>query len=98
MRTHRSDGNQDEIIARYQANLASVIVVSRFASWDLVVGAGGVTDLVEVKDPRQPKSNRKLTPKEDDLHQTWKGSKIVIVETFDDVDRHVASMRERGRR
>lgn len=94
-KSQRADGNQDEIIARYEAHGATVEVVSHFKSWDLNVGVAKVTDMVEVKDPSQPKAGQKLTPNEQKLHDSWAGAPIRIVKTIDDVDAHVADMRKR---
>lgn len=51
---------------------------------DLVVGFKGVNYLVEIKDPNQPPSKRRLTPVQIEFHGKW-GGQICIVQTRDDV-------------
>ncbi len=92
MRRQRSDANQTAIVARYRAHGVSVLVVSQHASVDAVVGFRGVDQLVEIKRGDLPASRRKLTADETKLHQTWRGRAIRIVESLDDVDRHVAEL------
>lgn len=92
MRRQRSDANQTAVVARYRQHGVSVLVVSQGASVDLVVGFRGVDQLVEVKDGAKPPSERKLTEAETKLHQTWRGKAIRIVESLEDVDRHVAEL------
>lgn len=51
---------------------------------DLVCGFRGRTFLLEVKDPAQPPSKRRLTEDEKKFHEEWTGQ-IDVVETIDDV-------------
>lgn len=51
---------------------------------DLVISHRGKNYLLEVKDPSQPPSKRKLTDDEKVFHQTWTGQ-ISVVETLQDV-------------
>ena len=94
-RTQRSDGNQTDIVKRYRAHGASVDVVSQWRPYDLIVAVMTIVDLVEVKDPAQPPSGRKLTDNERDFHEKWP-SPIKIILTIDDVDAHVMAMRKRA--
>lgn len=45
---------------------------------DLLVGRCGRNFLLEVKDPEQPASNRKLTPDQKDWHEIWPGQVTVV--------------------
>lgn len=94
-RTQRSDGNQPAIVKRYRAHGVSVDVVSKWCHYDLVVAVMGVVELVEVKDPVQPPSGRRLTDNERDFHEKWPAP-IPIILTIDDVDAHVMAMRKRA--
>ena len=62
---------------------------------DAVIGLHGINDIIEIKDPRQPPSKRKLTPDEQEFHDSWKGL-ILIIETNNDVKEHIESMRIRS--
>jgi hypothetical protein len=46
---------------------------------DLLVGAHGVTLLVEVKDGSKPPSARRLTPDQEIWHRSWTGGPVAIV-------------------
>lgn len=56
---------------------------------DFVVGANGINLLLEVKNPEQPPSKRRLTQDEQDFCNDWRGQ-YDVVETIDDVIRIVA--------
>lgn len=94
-RTQSSDDNQPDIVKRYRAHGAEVDVVSKWRPYDLVVSVAGQTSLVEIKNPEQPPSKRKLSDNERDFHEKWKAP-IPIILTIDDVDAHVAAMRKRA--
>jgi hypothetical protein len=49
---------------------------------DLFVGKGGRVFLLEVKDPKRPKSARKLTEAEEVFHRQWHGYPVHVVETL----------------
>lgn len=51
---------------------------------DAVVGFRGTNFLIEIKDPSRPRSRRKLTPAQIELHAQWQGQ-IDVVETLDDL-------------
>lgn len=60
---------------------------------DLFVGAAGVTDPVEVKS-----AVGDLEPLQKTFISAWRGSKVWIVRTQEDVIDHVTDMRRRARR
>jgi len=60
---------------------------------DLVVGAAGITDVVEVKS-----DEGKLRPSQELFVAAWRGSAVRIVRTREDVIEHVMHMRSRARR
>lgn len=106
MKTHirKIDVNQPEIVDAFRSLGYSVKVTSSLGGGfvDLVTGKFGHNHLIEIKDSKKPPSARKLTPKEEEFHQGWKGS-VHIIESVEDViefdrkrsKRH--SMREAGR-
>jgi len=53
---------------------------------DLLVGAGGINYLFEVKNPNKPKSDQKLTPDQVEWHGAWRGQKEVIRTAQDAMD------------
>lgn len=50
---------------------------------DLLVGYRGRNWLIEIKNPDQVKSKRRLTPDEKEFHDSWRGQ-VAIVETVDE--------------
>lgn len=88
-RRHRKDGNQDAIVAFYRACGVSVYMVGEPV--DLVVGLGGVTDLVEVKTEAG-----KLNPDQVAFSDGWLGS-LWCVRSLPDVRRHVVSLQRRSK-
>ena len=96
MRRQRSDANQPDVVKRYREHGCSVLVLSQGHSVDLLVGCRGDEQLCEVKDGSKKPSARQLTPDEQKFHEEWRGKPIRIVETLDDVDTHVAELRQRA--
>ncbi|WP_375436656.1 hypothetical protein [uncultured Hymenobacter sp.] len=80
----RVDGNQPYIVAALRRIGCSVLHLHQLKNcFDLLVGYRGRTFLMEVKDPSQPPSKRKLTPGEEEFRRTWNGTPYHIVETID---------------
>lgn len=81
-RAARIDPNQPDLVQLFRANGVSVAVTSQAHDGftDLVIGFGGVTVLVEVKDGSRIPSERLLTPKQAKFHASFKGA-ITVVET-----------------
>ena len=81
----RKDGNQDLIVKDLRNMGASVAITSQLGGGypDLTVGWCGKTYLMEVKDPTQVPSKRKLTPDEEKWHKAWAGHVSVIETTLD---------------
>jgi hypothetical protein len=80
----RLDGNHSEIV---RALLSSGCTVQSLAALgdgvpDLLVGVAGRNLLLEVKDPAQPPSKRRLTPDQKEWHDLWRGT-AHVVETVD---------------
>ena len=81
-RARRTDANHSEIAVAFEKSGFSVHRTN--GDWDLTVGYGGITILVEVKDGKKPPSARKLTPREATFHATWTGG-IRLITCVDDV-------------
>jgi len=60
---------------------------------DLLVGAHGVTLLVEVKDGTKPPSARRLTPDQEAWHRSWTGGPVAIVTDLEGAVRAVNAVR-----
>ena len=98
-RAPRLDANQDVIVnALCAAPGVSVFSLAGMAAGcpDLLVGIGGVTHLVEVKDGAKPPSRRTLTPDQRRWIDRWRGAPVVVL--TDDVTarawvRHVTGTR-----
>ena len=82
MRARRTDANHNAIAEAFESLGWSVHRTN--GDWDLTVGYGGLTTLVEVKDGKKSKSRRKLTLREQKFHDTWRGE-ILIVSSIEDV-------------
>jgi hypothetical protein len=85
MRPRRVDANQPEIVAAFRALGYSVahthMVGGGFV--DVIVGKGGRSFLIEIKDGSKPPSARKLTKDEAEFHAEWRGGVYVIASTDD---------------
>jgi Holliday junction resolvase len=90
----RTDGNQERIVEYLRRVGASVFVASGVGDSfpDLVVGYRGVNYLIEVKDPAQPKSKRKLRPGQQAFAESWRGQ-IAKVETEDEALRLIGAIK-----
>ena len=82
-RAARTDDNQKEIVAAFEMCGLSVALLHRAGEGfpDLVVGYGGLSGLVEVKDGDKPPSARKLTKKQIQFREEWRGDYTVIKDT-----------------
>ena len=90
MRARRVDANLSEIVAAFRKLGCSVWVCN--SEVDLVIGYGGISALVEVKDGSKPPSHRKLTPAQTEFRRWWTGG-IRLVQDLDDVDHAVRWLR-----
>jgi len=79
-RAAKIDDNQNELVALIRAMGVSVAITSAAHDGftDLVVGFGGITVLVEVKDGSKEPARRKLTPQQVAFHGSFKGAITVI--------------------
>ena len=83
---HKVDDNQAEIVRDLRKMYFSVRSTAMVGNGfpDIVVGFLGNNWMFEIKDPDKPPSGKKLTPKEKDFHEAWRGQ-VHIVETVDDI-------------
>ena len=85
-RAAKVDANQPEIVAAFRAAGCSVQPLHAVGEGvpDLLVwtGAGGLR-LVEVKDGAKPPSARRLTDRQVEWHEAWRGPVEVIVSVDD---------------
>lgn len=81
----RTDYNQPKIVEALRAVGATVQTLHAVGRGcpDLAVGYQGVNYLLEIKNPQQKPSDRRLTPDETEWHANWRGQKA-IVETVDE--------------
>lgn len=85
-RYHRKvDANQAVLVTELRRVGASVQSLASLGQGtpDLLVGWRGGNYLFEVKDPRKPPAQRKLTEAEERWHGAWRG-RCYTVETFDE--------------
>ena len=85
----RTDGNQTEIVEGLRKLGYSVAITSDLGDGfpDLVVAIDFKTMLVEVKDPNQPPSKRKLTPAQIKFHAGWNDI-VIVAETIEDITKN----------
>ena len=83
---HRVDKNQSQIVKDLKQFGATVVVMSDLGGGcgDILVGWRGRNLLFEIKNPDQFPSAQKLTLKEAEFHQVWKGQ-IDVVKATDDI-------------
>lgn len=89
----KADANQAVIVSAYEELYCSVLDIHKQGegSPDLLVGiANQVNDLVEVKSEAGALEPNQLT-----FQKTWRGRRVVVVRTRQDVENHVLSVRER---
>ena len=81
----RVDTNQPDIVAELRRHGFSVHSIATVGDGcpDLLVGFGGVTYLIEVKDGSKPPSARALTPDEAEWHDTWQGYPVDVLESVE---------------
>lgn len=79
-RAAKIDYNQPALVELIRAMGVSVAITSAAHDGftDLVIGFGGVTVLVEVKDGNKEPARRKLTPQQATFHGSFKGAITVI--------------------
>ncbi len=79
------DRNQAEIVRALRQAGASVLSLADHGEGcpDLLVGLRGMNLLLEIKDPMQPPSKRRLTEDEKTFHASWSGH-IEIVESVEE--------------
>lgn len=94
-RAAKVDRNQSEIVEFFRKAGCSVAITSSAHDGfpDLVIGFGGLTVLVEVKDGKLPPSGRKLTPKQVEFFDEFKGAKTVVA-TIQEAQRVVSVLKE----
>lgn len=80
-RAAKVDANQAEIVQALRKVGCSVLDTSAVGGGfpDLVVGCGGKTMLMEIKDGAKPPSARRLTSAQLELHAAWRGGPIAVV-------------------
>lgn len=93
----RADGNQPKLVSFIRACGASWQHTHTVGgALDGIIGYAGVDQRVEIKDPDQPASKRKLTPAEQETFDTWKGRRPVVIETEDDILAVLSDMAKRS--
>lgn len=77
----RVDINQPQIVKALRSVGASVQHLHTIGKgcFDLLVGFRNQNFVIEVKNPRQPVSKRRLTPDEQEWSDAWQGQKAVAM-------------------
>ena len=90
------DGNQKEIIDGLRDVGATVFPLYHVGGGltDLLVGYREKNFLLEIKNPNQPPSKRKLTKDQIEFHEKWRGQKT-IVETIREALIAIGALKER---
>jgi len=96
-RLARIDANQPALVKFIRKMGASFQHTHQISgALDGIIGYKGVDVRVEIKDPEQPPSRRKLTSPEIVTICAWKGRPPEIIETEDDVMALLKTLRMRG--
>ena len=82
---HRLDANHKEIHAAFEKMGCSCCSLAPLGNGvgDLLVGYGGLSIVVEVKDGTKPPSKRKLTPDEERFKMNWTGGYRLVQNVVD---------------
>lgn len=93
-RAARVDANQTEIADAYRVLGCSFLSLASMGEGcpDAVVGYGGLSALIEIKDGKKPPSRRKLRPAQEEFRQTWKGG-VRLIDSLAAVAEHVNVLR-----
>jgi Holliday junction resolvase len=93
-RAARTDRNQNEIAAAFQALGCSIYSLAAVGNGvpDLLVGCHGQNLLIEVKDGAKSKSRRALTPDQQKFKDNWRGI-VWYVDKIGDVELIVNAVR-----
>jgi hypothetical protein len=91
-RFSHKDAFHDEAVACYEELFCSVVDLHTLGHGipDLLVGAAGCDELVEVKSEQGQLETNQVT-----FNKTWRGHKVTVVRTRADIINHVANIRER---
>lgn len=91
----RQDSNHGDIRSAFESLGCSVCDLSSLGNGcpDLLIGYGGISLPVEIKDGSKPPSARKLTPDEERFKMNWTGG-YKLVENLDDVTQTVELLRK----
>ena len=81
----RIDANHSQIVRELRQMGATVLSLANIGSGcpDLLVGWRGKNVALEIKDPTQPPSKRRLTDDEKAFHLAWQGQ-VAVVETTEE--------------
>lgn len=79
----RIDENQPEIVKTFRQLGASVLILSNLGKGcpDICCGIFGKNYLFEIKNGKKPPSGQKLTEKESEFFESWKGQVKIITST-----------------
>ena len=82
----RTDRNHKEIVRVLRQLGASVCDLSGVGHGcpDILVGFRGKTHLMEIKDGLKSPCRRRLTPDEQEWHESWRGRPVAVVESVPD--------------
>jgi len=93
-RRARVDGNQASLVNCLRGLGASFQHTHTIpGALDGIVGYVGIDQRVEIKDPEQPPSGRRLTKLEQDVFDQWMGRRPVVLETIEDCVNLLRKMR-----
>ena len=88
-RAQKTDANQAQIVEAFRKAGASVEFIGEPV--DLVVGYLGINILIEVKDGKKIPSKQRLTKKQAEFFEQWKGV-VYIVRSVDDALQIIKSL------
>jgi hypothetical protein len=87
----RTDANKLAIVSALRAAGATVYDLRQPV--DLLVGIGGRTLLIEIKDGTKPPSKRRHTPMQESFLATWRGGAVATIDSVDAALRIIGAMK-----
>lgn len=81
-RAAKTDDNHQAIVKALRKVGATVVSLAAVGHGvpDLLVGLGGKTMLMEIKDGKKPPSARQLTPDQQKFFAAWQGGPLAVVD------------------
>jgi len=94
---NRTDDNQEALVKLWRKMGATVLILSGVGKGcpDVLLGINGKNALVEIKDGSKTPSKQKLTPLEEEFHDSWRGH-VCVIKNEQEAAQLIYNMRDRN--